>query len=74
MSSIKKKKYQYLYLIEKLWHQNRQAMHYEDLGWYGHPDCEDKELKRWEKNMDWLKKLNKKYGYYKERICTQIAK
>ena len=49
-------------------------MHYEDLGWYGHPDCEDKELKRWEKNMDWLKKLNKKYGYYKERICTQIAK
>jgi hypothetical protein len=67
MSLIKKKKYQYLYLIEKLWHQNREAMHYQDLGWFDHPDLEDKELKRWEKNFDWLKRLNSKYKYNKER-------
>lgn len=67
MSLIKHKKYQYLYLIEKLDHQDRQAMHYEDLGWYGHPDLEEKELRILDKNMSWLQRLNKKYGYVKER-------
>ena len=42
-------------------------MHYQDLGWFDHPDLEDKELKRWEKNFDWLKRLNSKYKYSKER-------
>ena len=65
-----------MYLIEKLDHQDRQAM-YENLGWYGHPDLKEKELRILDKNekelrildknMSWLQRLNKKYGYVKER-------
>ena len=74
MSSIKKKKYQYLYLIEKLWHQNRKGMYYDELGWYQDVEEEEKQDRVWDKNMNWLKRLNNKYKYYKERECTQIAK
>ena len=56
---LKTKKYQYLYLTEKLYKQNYSSMYDEEIGY-----MEEKKIhKMWTKNFDWLEKLNKKYNY-----------
>ena len=60
---LKTKKYQYLYLIEKLWHQSRKAMFYEEIG-FCDAETEERTTRIWKKNLDWLSKLNRKYNYY----------
>ena len=65
MCLIKKhKKYQYLYLIEKLNHQMRTDMYNEEIGFYD-PEYEEESSRIFRKNFSWLEKLNKKYNYDK---------
>ena len=56
---LKTKKYQYLYLTEKLNRQHYSSIYDEEIGYME----EEKTYKMWMKNFDWLKKLNKKYSY-----------